>query len=112
MAEEKSPAVASLEEEQLRQRTETPKGDLDRGLEDTFPASDPVSMTSTGVPTGRADADQAARVRANPDPTALIDDVVGQASSLMGSLKTLIRQNPMTSVGLVAVAAYIYGLTR
>lgn len=27
---------------------------LDEGLEDTFPASDPVSVTSTSIPTGTA----------------------------------------------------------
>ena len=39
-----SPAVASLHDEQARQRTG--KEDLQTGLEDTFPASDPVSQTS------------------------------------------------------------------
>ena len=47
-----SPAVASLNEEKAR-KAERPDEDLNEGLEDTFPASDPVSATSTSVP-GRA----------------------------------------------------------
>jgi ElaB/YqjD/DUF883 family membrane-anchored ribosome-binding protein len=44
-----SPAVASLHEEQARQRNG--KEDLQKGLEDTFPASDPVSLTNTTTAT-------------------------------------------------------------
>ena len=40
--DERNPAVASLEKER-RMRAE---GELEEGLEDTFPASDPVSATS------------------------------------------------------------------
>ena len=45
-----SPAVQAYELEKARQRQEEDKGDLDKGLEDTFPASDPVSHTITSVP--------------------------------------------------------------
>ncbi|UVV70990.1 hypothetical protein [Brucella anthropi] len=48
-----SPAVQAYELEKARQRQEEDKGDLDKGLEDTFPASDPVSHTITSVPAGR-----------------------------------------------------------
>src|SRR4051812_28479147 len=58
-----SPAVRSMEIEQESQRERASKGDLDTGLEDTFPASDPVSITSTAVPFGRVDGDEADRVR-------------------------------------------------
>jgi ElaB/YqjD/DUF883 family membrane-anchored ribosome-binding protein len=58
-----SPAVRSMEIEQAAQRERASKGDLDTGLVDTFPASDPVSMTSTAVPSGRIDGDEADRVR-------------------------------------------------
>lgn len=48
---EKSPAVKSLRKEQAQQaRKRAAKGggdDLERGLKDSFPASDPVSATST-----------------------------------------------------------------
>jgi hypothetical protein len=47
----KSPAVKSLEREQSKQKRETKRqiaeGELDEGLEDSFPASDPVSITSS-----------------------------------------------------------------
>ncbi|MDQ1183353.1 hypothetical protein [Agrobacterium larrymoorei] len=61
-----SPAVASLHEEQARQRTG--KGDLQKGLEDTFPASDPVShtttttATSTSAPEEEQDTEEAPKV--------------------------------------------------
>ena len=43
-----TPATRSLRAEQQRQEDE-PDG-LEEGLEDTFPASDPVSVTSTTTP--------------------------------------------------------------
>ena len=61
-----SPAVKSMKIEQAVQRKRASKGDLDTGLEDTFPASDPVSATHTAVPAGRTDADEADRVRKKP----------------------------------------------
>ncbi|OLP59905.1 hypothetical protein BJF93_09895 [Xaviernesmea oryzae] len=48
-----SPAVESLRKEQMQAKT---SGDeLQKGLEDTFPASDPVSVTNSTTPTGRTD---------------------------------------------------------
>jgi hypothetical protein len=50
---EKSPAVKSLLKEQDRQAAQTPadkEAELERGLKDSFPASDPVSVTSTTTP--------------------------------------------------------------
>jgi len=58
----KSPAVRSMLEEQAKQRESTRKGEPDNGLEDTFPAPDPVSATTTSIPAGRTDPDQATRV--------------------------------------------------
>ncbi len=51
-ASTKSPAVASLNKEQAQDKAAS-EDDLEEGLEDSFPASDPVSATSTTVP-GRA----------------------------------------------------------
>lgn len=42
----KSAAVKSLEEERRHPDTES---ELDEGLEDTFPASDPISITDTTI---------------------------------------------------------------
>jgi hypothetical protein len=58
-----SPAVQSIMDEQASQRAGFQKGALYTRLEDTFPASDPVSATHTTAPTGRTDADEAERVR-------------------------------------------------
>jgi ElaB/YqjD/DUF883 family membrane-anchored ribosome-binding protein len=52
-----------MEIEQAEQRERAVKNDLDTGLEDSFPASDPVSATHSAVPAGRTDADEADRVR-------------------------------------------------
>jgi len=41
-----SPAVRSLRKEQKKQSALTPEQELEKGLKDTFPASDPVSPTS------------------------------------------------------------------
>jgi hypothetical protein len=46
-ATRKSPAAASLEEE--RRKRELLDEQLDEGLEDTFPASDPVSVTGSSI---------------------------------------------------------------
>lgn len=44
----KSPAVRSLEKEERQQARRA--DELEEGLEDTFPASDPVSVTEPTVP--------------------------------------------------------------
>jgi ElaB/YqjD/DUF883 family membrane-anchored ribosome-binding protein len=51
--DDESPAVRSIKKERARQRTGEGKSQLDEGLEDTFPASDPVAATDTTV-AGRA----------------------------------------------------------
>lgn len=45
----KSPAVDSLRKEQAKQGKPSKEKELREGLEDTFPASDPVSVTSSTV---------------------------------------------------------------
>lgn len=44
-----SPAVRSLKKEQAKQAKSNKEQELVEGLEDTFPASDPVSVISTTV---------------------------------------------------------------
>jgi hypothetical protein len=111
---EKSPAVVSMEREQAAQRKRAEKGDLDTALEDTFPASDPVSMTTTGVPTGRTDADEATRVHSNADAYTTDSSVAVQkdAVKLFGDIGRLIRENPITAVGVVAAIAFCWGASR
>jgi len=50
----KSPAVKSLEREKRTQKRKADdrEEELDEGLEDSFPASDPVSVTSSSIPGG------------------------------------------------------------
>jgi len=48
----KSPAVRSLERERRRRAKKDKEEQLDEGLEDTFPASDPVSVTSSSISGG------------------------------------------------------------
>ena len=69
-----SPAVQSMRKEQAEQRKQTQKGELDKAIEDTFPASDPVSATHTSIPAGRSDVEAAERVKREPDPTKLEDE--------------------------------------
>ncbi len=45
----KTSAVRSLEKEQREETPSTPEEELEEGLEDTFPASDPVAVTSTSI---------------------------------------------------------------
>ncbi len=47
-----SPAVESLEKEKQDKEQARKEGQLDEGLEDTFPASDPVSQTNPSKPGG------------------------------------------------------------
>ncbi|MBO9097741.1 hypothetical protein J5287_00975 [Rhizobium sp. K1/93] len=58
-----SPAAQSLKQEQADQRTTAAKGELDTGLEDSFPASDPVSMTTSSISGGRTDVEEAEKVK-------------------------------------------------
>ena len=50
----KSPAVKSLEREKTKQAEAGQKGtleeELEEGLEDSFPASDPVAVTTPSIP--------------------------------------------------------------
>lgn len=61
--EKVSPAVKSMRKEQAEQKRRPP-GELEQGLEQTFPASDPVSVTRSSIPTGRVDPDKAAEIDA------------------------------------------------
>lgn len=62
-----STAVKSLQEEQAHQASANAKGTLQKGLEDTFPASDAVSATNTSTvkthvePTTSAEGKQSER---------------------------------------------------
>ncbi|MBB4290774.1 ElaB/YqjD/DUF883 family membrane-anchored ribosome-binding protein [Rhizobium leguminosarum] len=69
-----SPAVQSMRKEQAEQRKQGRRSDLTQAIEDTFPASDPVSATHTSIPAGRSDVEAAERVKREPDPTKLDEE--------------------------------------
>lgn len=51
---EKSPAAKSFNQERSEAQKDGAESELEEGLEDSFPASDPVSATSTTVTGGAA----------------------------------------------------------
>jgi hypothetical protein len=85
-----SPAVESMKLEQAEQRRKANKGELEIGLENTFPASDPVSVTRSDIPSGRTDTVEAQRVKhqadlsSNPD-ARLVGDRVGFGENRSGN---------------------------
>lgn len=127
MANERSPAVEALDLEKARQRNADP---LDEGLEDTFPASDPVSVLATGTASGagllmssdapRVDQALEAVLKHRDDPyvepraqlAALRDEVESLQHRAADDVRSRIRNNPWQAVGLAAVAGFIFGITR
>ncbi|WP_027685007.1 hypothetical protein [Rhizobium leguminosarum] len=124
-----SPAVQSMRKEQAEQRKQTRKGELDKAIEDTFPASDPVSATHTSIPAGRSDVEAAERVKREPDPTKLdeefplVDQALrstgetarlakAEARTFVHDLEDRIRRQPLTAVAIVAGIAFVFGATR
>lgn len=123
-----SPAVVSMKKEQAEQSRRSRKGELEKGLEGTFPASDPVSVTRTAVPAGRTDVAEAERVRANDDEYPVsVEDAEPAGGSHSGSdkvhtradvrsmwreLDDKIRENPLSAVAIVAAVAFFWGATR
>jgi hypothetical protein len=107
-----SPAVASLRKERSAQLGRDARTDLDRALEDSFPASDPISMGSTSIPSGRTDADRAERVRAEPDPTAPASEMAQANRSLYGDVGNWIAEKPIAAAAVVAAFSYLFGSTR
>ena len=69
-----SPAVQSMKREQAARSKRPLEDELDKGLEATFPASDPVSMTHTAIPSGRADAQAAEHMKVQPDLQTLDEE--------------------------------------
>ncbi len=108
----KSPAVQAYEDEKARQRDRKTDDDLNRGLEDTFPASDPISMTRTSVPAGRIDTGEAERVNANTDTAVPTYFAASHADTVLGSIRTIIRNQPLMAMGIVAAVGYLWGVTR
>lgn len=126
-----SPAVQSLLDEQSRQTAKRKSG-LEKGLEDTFPASDPVAVTSTVTaggtdaetseplglhPTGYADRSHHAQLRALRGELASLRERAGEmaagakasARSEVKALERMVAEKPLMTLGMVAAASFLIG---
>jgi len=104
-----------MRREQAEQRMRGGQNDLDKALEDTFPASDPVSHTITAIPTGRVDTNEAQRVKEQSAQVAA-DEVERSPKGLLqdyiADIESSVRAQPLASVATVAALAYFWGATR
>ena len=87
-----SPAVESMKREQATQRQTERKGELDKALEDTFPASDPVS-TITSTSAGGAPV----------SPNAMNTDLGGSAETSRVRKDLLVAEAPLVDEALEAI---------
>ncbi len=98
-----SPAVRSLQNEQGDRERRGTESDLDKALEDTFPASDPVAVSSTTGDTGKS------RFRSRPSASS---DVKGSLDGYLADIEGRIREKPIAAAAIVAGLAWLYGRTR
>ena len=83
-----SPAAESYRREKERQ---TVRAELDEALEDTLPASDPVSSTRATMP-------------------GTVETV--ESEGFRATVESRIRARPFAAVALAAGLGFIFGLTR
>ena len=101
-----SPAVRSLQNEQGDRERRGVDGDLDKALEDTFPASDPVAVSSTTGAEGDSGPGYARRRTASPS------DIKGSLDGYLADIEGRIREKPLAAAAIVAAVAWLYGRTR
>jgi ElaB/YqjD/DUF883 family membrane-anchored ribosome-binding protein len=121
-----SPAVISLLNEQAEQTTRR-KTRLDKGLEDTFPASDPVSVTNSATATGTTppESDTGSReqlrtMRRDVENLRHRIGATGAGTSRMARVEATIQrrlrravsEKPLATLGLVAAVAFLLGTMR
>jgi ElaB/YqjD/DUF883 family membrane-anchored ribosome-binding protein len=94
MSQPKSPAVEAYELDKAHKKEMDAKGELDKALEDTFPASDPVSHSITSV----AGAPSASNI--------------AEHETFLQGARVWIRNNPIAAVAVTAAVAWIVGATR
>lgn len=95
-----SPAVQSLRKEQKQQRSR-PANELDKALEDTFPASDPASLTHTAVAGGIGpEADRFGSQEQSNNKLAAF------------AVERRIRERPIASLLAAAAIGFVFGVTR
>ena len=101
-----SPAVRSLQNEQGDRDRRGTEGDLDKALEDTFPASDPVAMSSTTGPSDHTGNERSRR------RSSASSDVKGSIDGYVADIESRIREKPLAAAAIVAALAWLYGRTR
>ncbi|MBB3594807.1 hypothetical protein FHX08_005217 [Rhizobium sp. BK529] len=94
MIQSKSPAVEAYELDKARKQEQDRGGELDQALEDTFPASDPVSHSITSV----------AGAPAATTPT--------DPQGLLGGVRVWVKDNPIAAVAITAAVAWMIGSSR
>jgi len=94
MSQSKSPAVQAYELDKANRQEREAKGELDQALEDTFPASDPVSHSITSVAGAPQKSDAAER------------------ETFVEGARGFIKKNPIAAVAMTAAVAWILGATR
>lgn len=107
-----SPAVRSLQNEQSDQERRGTEGDLDKALKDTFPASDPVAMSSTTGPSDHVGGSGSSRSARAPRTERVTSEVKGSIDGYVADLEARIREKPLAAAAIVAGLAWLYGRTR
>lgn len=131
MPDDKSPAVKSLETEQNKPRGSS--DELRDGLEDTFPASDPVSATGTTTSGSAAEADNTSREIPSDAPrvdealnsilahrndpysgprenmVAVREEVSSLGYRTADDLRSRVRENPWGALAIAAVVGFLAG---
>ena len=97
-----SPAVQSMKKEQTEQKKHE-RGELTRSLEQTFPASDPMSTTHSSIPSGRIDLDEARKVA---------EEFEYRGKSLRVQIENYVRHRPLMALGIAAAVGYLCGISR
>jgi hypothetical protein len=107
-----SPAVRSLQNEQGDQHRRGQEGDLDKALEDTFPASDPVSMASPATSDGAARGQTDGRRSFSGRRSERLSATAGSIDGYISDIEERIREKPLAAAAIVAGLAWLYGRTR
>ncbi|MBB3313380.1 ElaB/YqjD/DUF883 family membrane-anchored ribosome-binding protein [Rhizobium sp. BK196] len=94
MSQSKSPAVEAYELDKARKQQQEKDGDLDKALEDTFPASDPVSHSVTSVAGAPAASEKA------------------DSENLLDAIRAWVKDNPIAAVAVTAAVAWVIGSRR
>lgn len=84
-----------------------------------------MSVTNTAVPTGRANAEAAERVKVEPDPYTIEntsretndwqygDEAASPSKTgFLRNVESAVRRDPIATLALVAIVSFVFGATR